>query len=117
MIKYIIKLSFNKGRKKIVLFECNWVDNNKNKIGKHGFILVDFTRPKKKTYPFILPSLVLQAFFVPDPYDMPQEVPVVTKPRDTFDLSTEGECLDVMLIQTDPNVASNSTDGVDPMEE
>jgi len=44
-------------------------------------------------------------------------VPVVTKPRDTFDLSTEGECLDVMLIQTDPNVASNSTDGVDPMEE
>jgi len=71
MIKYIIKLSFNKGRKKIVLFECNWVDNNKNKIGKHGFILVDFTRPKKKTYPFILPSLVLQAFFVPDPYDMP----------------------------------------------
>ena len=43
-------------------------------------------------------------------------VPFVTKPRDTFDLSTEGECLKVMPIRTDPNVASTFIDGVDPVE-
>ena len=63
VIKDTIELSFNEGCKKIVLFECDWADNNKNKIDKHGFTLVDFTRPNKKTCPFILPSLVLQAFF------------------------------------------------------
>ena len=59
MIKNIIELLFNEGRKKIVLFECDWADNNKNKTYKYGFTLIDFTRPNKKTYPFILPSLVL----------------------------------------------------------
>jgi len=32
MIKDIIELSFNEGHRKIILFECDWVDNNKNKI-------------------------------------------------------------------------------------
>ena len=49
LIKDIIELSFNEGCRKIVLFECDWADNNMNKIDKHGFTLVDFTRPKKKT--------------------------------------------------------------------
>ena len=31
VIKNIIELSFNKGCKKIVLFECDWAENNKNK--------------------------------------------------------------------------------------
>ena len=48
---------------------------------------------------------------------MPWVVLIVTKPRDTFDLSTEGEYLEVMSVWTDPNVVSTSTDGVDPMEE
>ena len=78
------------------MLECDWADNNKNKIDKYDFILVDFTRPYKQTCPFILPSLVLSAFFVPDPLDKPWVVPIVTKLRDTFDLSTKGECLEVM---------------------
>ena len=69
--KDIIELLFNEGHRKIVLFEYDWADNNKNKIDKYGFTLVDFTRPNKKTCPFILPSLILQAFFVQDPCDMP----------------------------------------------
>ena len=117
VIKDIIELSFNEGRRKIVLFECDWVDNNKNKIDKHGFTLVHVTKPNKKTCPFILPSLVLQAFFVPDPLDKPWVVTIVTKPKDTFDLSTEGKHLKVMPIQSDPNVSSTSTDCVDPIEE
>ena len=48
---------------------------------------------------------------------MPWVVPIITKPRETFDLSIEGECLEVMPIRTDPNMASTSTDGVDPIEE
>ena len=43
-------------------------------------------------------------------------VHIVIKPRDTFDLSTEGEYLEVMLIRSDPNVASTSTNRVDPMK-
>ena len=31
VIKNIIELSFNEGCKKIVLFECDWAENNKNK--------------------------------------------------------------------------------------
>ena len=46
VIKNIIELSFNEGRRKIILFECDWADNNKNKTNKHVFTLVDFTRPK-----------------------------------------------------------------------
>ena len=42
---------------------------------------------------------------------------IVTKRRDTFDLSTEGEYLEVMTIRSDPNVASTATDRVDPMKE
>jgi len=67
VIKDSIELSFNEGRRKIVMFECDWADNNKNKKDKYGFIVVDFTKPNKKTYPFILPSLILQAFFMLDP--------------------------------------------------
>jgi len=44
-------------------------------------------------------------------------MPIFTKLRDTFELSAEGECLEVMPIRSDPNVASTSTDRVDPMEE
>ena len=119
VIKDIIELSFNNGRRKIVLFKCDWADNNRNKTDKHGFTLVDFTRPNKKTCPFILPTMVLQAFFVPDPRDMPWVVPIITKPRDTFDLSIEGECFEVMHTRNDPNMTftSTSTDGVVPMEE
>ena len=54
---------------------------------------------------------------MPDPLGKPCVVPIVTKPRDTFDLSTEGECLEVMPIRSDHNVVSTSTDRVDPMEE
>jgi len=36
VIKDIIELSFNEGRRKIVLFECHWADNNKNKTDKYG---------------------------------------------------------------------------------
>ena len=60
VFKDIIEISFNEGRKKIVPFERDWADNNKNKTDKHGFTLVYFTRPNKKTCPFILSSLVLQ---------------------------------------------------------
>ena len=35
VIKDIIELSFNDGRRKIVLFECDWADNNRNKTDKH----------------------------------------------------------------------------------
>ena len=114
VIKDIIELSFNEGRKKIVLFEYEWLITKKNKTDKYGFTLVDFTRPNKKTYPFILPSLVLQAFFVPDPCDMPWVVPIITKPRNTFNLSTEGECLEVMPIRTNPDVVSTSINSVEP---
>ena len=63
--------------------------------------------------------MVLQAFFVPDPRDMPWVVPIITKPRDTFDLSTEGECLEVIPIRNDLNMTFTSTftNGVVPMEE
>ena len=59
VIKNIIELSFNEGRRKIILFECDWADNNKNKLDKQGVTLVNFIRPNKKTCPFILLSLVL----------------------------------------------------------
>lgn len=117
VIKDIIELSFQDGYRKIILFECDWADNSKNKIDKHGFTLVDFTRPNKKTCAFILPSLVVQAFYVPDPLDKPWVVPIVTKPRDCYDLGVEGECLEAMPIRSDLNVISTSTDGVVPMEE
>ena len=71
----------------------------------------------KITCPFILPSLVLQAFFMPNIWDKPWAVPIVTKTRDTFDLCTKGECLEGMPIQIDPNMASTFTDSVEPMEE
>jgi len=48
---------------------------------------------------------------------MPWVVPIITKPRDTFDLCTEGECLKGMPIRIVPNVASTSTDSVESMEE
>ena len=54
---------------------------------------------------------------MPDPCDMPWVVPIVTKLRDTVDLSIEGECFEVMPIRIDPNVASTLTDSVDPMKE
>ena len=114
VIKDIIKLSFDNGRRKIVLFECDWTDNNKIKIDKYGFTLVDFTRPNKKTCPFILPSLVMQAFFVPDPCNKPWVVPIVTKSRKTYNLGTEGECLELMAIRTDPNT---TTQDAEHMEE
>lgn len=117
IIKDIIELSFNDGCKKIILFECDWADNNKNKIDRHGFTLVDFTRPNRSTCPFILPSLVLQAFFVPDPCDKPWVVPIVTKSRDTFELSTDNECLEIMPIRVVPIVTIISTDDVVSMEE
>src|SRR3954470_21493795 len=83
IIKDIIELSFDNGRRKIVLFECDWADNNKIKTDKYGFTLVDFTRPNKSTCALILPSLVQQAFFLPDPCDMPWLVPIVPKSRET----------------------------------
>ena len=39
-IKYIIELPFNERRRKIILFECDWIDNNKNKTDKYGFTVV-----------------------------------------------------------------------------
>ena len=35
VIKDIIELSFNDGHRKIILFECDWADNNMNKTDKH----------------------------------------------------------------------------------
>ena len=46
VMKNIIELSFNDGRRKIILFECDWADNNKNKTDKYDFTLVDITRSK-----------------------------------------------------------------------
>src|SRR3954462_6722701 len=43
VIKDIIELSFDDGCRKIVLFECDWADNNKNRTDKYGFTLVDLT--------------------------------------------------------------------------
>src|SRR3954468_21337151 len=91
VIKDIIELSFDDGRRKIVLFECDWADNNKIKTDKYGFTLVDFTRPNKKACPFILPSLVLQAFSMLDLCDKPWVVPIITKSRETYNLGTEGQ--------------------------
>src|SRR3954469_581280 len=39
VIKDIIKLSFDDGRRKIVLFECDWADNDKNRTDKYRFTI------------------------------------------------------------------------------
>src|SRR3954471_15504219 len=64
IIKDIIELSFDDGRRKIVLFECDWADNNKIKTEKYEFTLVNIPRLNKKPCPFILQSRFWQAFFV-----------------------------------------------------
>lgn len=117
VIKDIIELSFSLGRKKVVLFECDWANNRMNKTDRLGFTLVNFTRPDVKASPFVLPSQVLQAFYVEDPRDKPWMVPIVIKPRDNFalkseDLTTEvvDECYEILPI-------SNIIDVIDNMEE
>src|SRR3954471_222946 len=51
VIKDIIELSFDDGRKKIVLFERDWADNNKIKTDKYGFTLVVSLCLRRKLVP------------------------------------------------------------------
>lgn len=70
VINDVVELSFISGRK-VVLFECDWDDTLKSKLDTKGFTLLNFTRSAKNVNPFVLPSQVLQAFYVEDPHDSP----------------------------------------------
>ncbi|XP_012851820.1 PREDICTED: uncharacterized protein LOC105971513 [Erythranthe guttata] len=78
--------------------------------------LQEMKMPDAKANPFVLPSQVLQAFYVEDPRDRPWVVPVVIKPRDNFALKSEDlvevedGCYEILSINNDINV-------IDVMEE
>lgn len=112
----IIELDYTAGAK-VVLFKCEWAD--KTKKDEHNFTLVDFKTLKssEKLNPFVLPSQVLQAFYVRDPRDGDFRVPVVIMPRDNFQMNCGGSD-DVDNLSTNiPFPCQDLANDVDFMEE
>lgn len=75
--------------KKVPLFKCNWVDNNKGvKQDTLGYMLVDLNRLGHKDDPFILASQARQVFYVQDQLNKKMSIVFMTPPRnyrDTYD--------------------------------
>lgn len=97
VLKDVIELEYFTG-KKIVLFECDWVSTGRaQKKDEHGFTLVNFSRTRQHSEPFILASQAKQVFYVEDPVEKGWHVVVKTQARDTFDmnpiLSIDGDSL------------------------
>lgn len=89
----IIELNYHKG-KKIVLFNCDWVDVNTRrgiKTDELGFTLVNFNHLLRTKETFVLASQAQQCFYSEDPIDKDWNVVIVTKPRDTYDMNNDME--------------------------
>ncbi|GJS58669.1 zinc finger, CCHC-type containing protein [Tanacetum coccineum] len=92
----IIELEYYRGYK-IVLFQCDWVDNRLYrglKKDKYGFPLVNFSRPlvhtgeNFKDDPFIISTQARQVFYIEDLKDVGWSHVIMTKPRDIYDIGT-----------------------------
>ncbi|GKC33034.1 hypothetical protein Tco_1040328 [Tanacetum coccineum] len=92
----IIELEYFRGYK-IVLFQCDWVDNRLYrglKKDKYGFPLVNFSRPlvhtgeNLKDDPFIISTQARQVFYIEDLKDVGWSHVIMTKPRDIYDMGT-----------------------------
>ncbi|XP_062020273.1 uncharacterized protein LOC133736695 isoform X2 [Rosa rugosa] len=89
IVKDIIELDYENDRK-IVLFDCDWVNSEGNsaglKIDLYGFILVNFNKLLQGGDTLILASQAEQVFYVQDPIEIEWHVANRTKPRDLYDL-------------------------------
>ncbi|CAN1279958.1 hypothetical protein LINPERPRIM_LOCUS17242 [Linum perenne] len=82
--------------RKIVLFKCDWVSNNRGiKQDDFGFMLVNFSRRMSENEPFILATQAQQVFYVADTMDNEWEVVIKTIPRNLCDLSEQEQVVDV----------------------
>ncbi|KAL6129288.1 hypothetical protein ACLB2K_072640 [Fragaria x ananassa] len=89
ILKDIIELDYQNDRK-IVLFDCDWVNSEGNspglKIDQYGCVLVNFTKLLPGGDSLILTSQAEQVFYVQDPIESDWHVATRTKPRDQYDL-------------------------------
>ncbi|KAL3834255.1 hypothetical protein ACJIZ3_008991 [Penstemon smallii] len=86
ILKDIIELEYFGGRK-IVMFDCDWVSvRSAQKRDEYGFTLVNLSRLRQHSEPFILASQAQQVFYVEDHVEKGWNVVVKTKARDTFDM-------------------------------
>ncbi|XP_012832644.1 PREDICTED: uncharacterized protein LOC105953520 [Erythranthe guttata] len=85
ILKNIIEFDYT-GGKKIVLFDCDWVSKGRRqKENDDGFTLVNFTKIRRQSEPFVLASQVQQVFYVADPIEKDWHVVIKTKAREKFD--------------------------------
>ncbi|KAK9287534.1 hypothetical protein L1049_015955 [Liquidambar formosana] len=108
----IIELNYY-GTRKVVLFQCDWVQDRAVKKDRYGFTFVNFNRRLVTKEPYVLASQVLQVFYVPDPIEKEWDVAIKILPRDLFKMFTEDEETD----DVDPNdVDPNDLDPTLPIE-
>ncbi|KAK9283647.1 hypothetical protein L1049_011897 [Liquidambar formosana] len=86
ILKDIIELDYYESRK-VVLFECDWVQGRDIKVNDFGITLVNSTRFPATKEPFILASQSLQVFYVDDPVEKEWRAAVKILPRDYFDMT------------------------------
>ncbi|XP_050368965.1 uncharacterized protein LOC126787074 [Argentina anserina] len=85
----VIELHYDDDRK-IVLFDCDWVQSGGNSAGlktdQYVFTLVNFNRKLPPGDTLILASQAEQVIYVPDPIEKEWQVAIKTKPRDLLDM-------------------------------
>lgn len=79
--------------RRYVLFNCEWIDNNRGLVPKDefGFTLVNFERllytsEHASNEPFILASQAQQVFYVQDPTKEGWSIAIKMKPRDLYEM-------------------------------
>lgn len=95
---------------KVILFECDWVNNSGKKKDKYGFNLVNFNRVTQSNDRFILASQAIQVFYVVDPKEPDWSVAVKTKPRDFYDLLEDDDVVDIDEYYATPNLDDPNLD-------
>jgi len=94
-VEEIIELDYCRGLR-VVLFKCAWVGAVKK--DSFGFTLVDFTTQRRRDIiePMVLPSQVLQVFYVQEP-ERKWKVAVESSVRDTFNMGGDEPITDEVL--------------------
>lgn len=81
----IIELDYS-GPRKVVLFECEWVNDRGVKQDELGFTLVNFGRRLITEEPYVLASQALQVFYAKDLVEKGWHVAINIMPRDLFNM-------------------------------